>query len=300
MEKTKLGFTERKASTDSNNNNNGENFPSTEKRVSAKKEFVDDLIEKIEKQQPGLGALIQKEKPLIQELMKKLREREITRERGTSFTAFSEGSFSDSISAETPGDSVMSQSSLDSSAPFSPKRYRHKSPLEKLIQDEDIKQQFKQFLETKGGFATHNFQFWQDCTECEQRARGCTKLAKKIVTKIIKDSQSLENPQNSSSEEAKSKLQLALHSAVVAVRYELLKHKDSTLETARSIADKYLREDSKEKVDLSEEKKSKIIYAVDSPENVPEEELLSSILEAQNETIELLQTKYYEEFNQKL
>ena len=265
-----------------------------EKRINEKKPLIDNLMEKLEKEHPGHGQLMEKEKPLIAELMVKLRNRE--HEREVEYA----NSYSDA-SSMAPMDTVYStSSSFDSSSPQdstardgpakSPKRARAKTPLEKLLVQDDSREQFKEFITAKG--ALEDFEFFDACALCERKAHGTASLARKIIGKLMKEIKETHGHPE------KAHMDLALNSAVIAVRYELLLHKEETLETAREIVDLFVRDNSPQRVNLTTERRNMFIHAVDFPEEVNECEMLRAMVQAQHEIRDLMEKKYLAEFNE--
>jgi len=257
-----------------------------------KKAILEDLMEKLEKERPGHGKLMEMERPIIAELIVKLKNREADREY-QDYSSSSDNSF--------PGDSIMSSYSLESFSQFpqhsesgdnhqnihppkSPKKTRVKSPMDRILSDDVERETFRAFMGSHG--VLENIEFWEACSDCERTAHGCASLAKKIINKLMKEIKETDGHPE------KAQMDLALSSAVVAVRYELMMHKEETQKVAAQIVDDYVRDLAAKRVNLSSEKRQAFIRAVENPETVSETELMQALVQAQNEIKEMMEKKF--------
>ena len=242
--------------------------------------------------QPAHLELIEKEKPIIAELMIKLRNREQAKGSDASYDS------------SAPGNSVMSLDSFESAESFtpvqpnidpvkSPKRTRTKTLMERVLTSPDQRQKFHEFLKSKD--AIENLEFWEACEECGKNARGGASLAKKIISQLmIEIKETHGHPE-------KEHMDLALNSAVVAVRYELMMHREEIYEAALAIVNRYVRDESPQRVNLSTEKRNALIQALgQGPDHAADNHLLSALSHAQHELRDLMERKYYGEFSSQL
>jgi hypothetical protein len=260
---------------------------------TGRKPILDNIMEKIEKLEPDHAHLLEKEKPIIAELITKLKNREQQERQEPSLSEFSLPSMS--VLSDSMPDSSNSTDDLEpqhsvSKADISKKPSALKSSFEKLLTSEDeTKEKFREFISTKG--ASEDLNFWDACFECERKAHGYASLAKKIINQLMKEIvETHGHPE-------KSHMDLALSSAVTAVRYELLMHKEETKQTARDIVEEFVRDESPQRVNITTELRRKLIDAVDNLENFSESELVKILVRAQNEIKDLMERKFYDEFS---
>ena len=256
---------------------------------TVRKPLIDELAANLERVQPGHAELIEKEKPLIAELMIKLRNRELATQ-----SDYSGDSIPGSTITSYDSFSVQSQDSQPNIEPSkSPKRTRTKSPLEGLLRSGESKEAFRDFLRQKG--ALENLDFWEACEDCEKKAHGCASLAKKIINQLMKEIKETHgHPEQ-------SHMDLALNSAVIAVRYEIMLHKEETHEIARNIVDTFVRDSAPQRVNLTTEKRNAIIKAVDLDiDNDADHQVIGALIHAQREICSLMEQKYFAEFSNQL
>jgi len=256
--------------------------------------IINNLMENMERIQPGHRELIEKEKPIIAELMVKLRNREHDREYEVDNSVpmaseMSIGSYesSSSISDAAPPQFEPKAPQLDE-IPQSPKRTRSKTPLEKCLANPTSREKFRELMESKG--ALENLEFWEACEKCERKAHGCATLAKKIIGQIMGEiKESHGHPEQ-------THMDLALNSAVVAVRYEIMLHKEETRGTAREIVDKFVRDNAPSRVNLTTERRNALIKATES-KALSDHQLLVQLVKAQHEIRDLMERRYFTDFS---
>lgn len=258
---------------------------------TGRKPILANIMQKIEKLEPDHAHLIEKEKPIIAELISKLKNKEEREEQSPSdfsmpslpsMPSFSEVSVSSSMEDMEPLGSVLKSDA-------SKRPDGSKGNLEKILRtDDETKEKFRQFISSKGQSECLNF--WEACHQCERTAHGYASLAKKIINQLMKEIK------DTHGHPEQSHMDLALGSAVTAVRYELLMHKEETRETARGIVDEFVRDESPQRVNLTTEKRNALIHAIDHQENFSETKLLSALSHAQHEILHLMEKKFYDEF----